>query len=327
MQLNLLKLLADGEYHSGADLGEKLGVSRAAVWKQIQKLAELSVVIESVKGLGYRIPGGLDLLSELEIFSSMDPVAGDCLQNFTLLQQVDSTNSYLLATPFGTGASVCLAEQQSAGRGRRGRTWVSPYGKNIYLSCTWTFESGVSALEGLSLAVGVALIKALEECGLSGLGLKWPNDVLWEGRKVAGILLEMTGDASGQCRVVVGIGMNVDMDVDSSSAIDQPWVNLQEIAAALSVNLVSRSVIVAKLLNHLLLLLEGYQAQSFSAWRDCWLQLDVFSGQEVSIFSGARESVGVARGVDESGALLLERDGVLERCCGGEISVRRRVAP
>ncbi|HEY0894151.1 MAG TPA: biotin--[acetyl-CoA-carboxylase] ligase, partial [Cellvibrio sp.] len=184
----ILALLADGELHSGEELGLLLGVSRAAVWKHLQKLEGLGIRLLSIKGRGYCIDGGLDLLDlekiEAQIHSSL-PI------KLNLFPQIDSTNAYLMRHT-NPALQVCLAESQSAGRGRRGRVWVSPFAQNIYCSIGWGFEGGVAALEGLSLAVGLVIVRTLQCYGIAGLELKWPNDVLYHDHKLAGVLIEMT---------------------------------------------------------------------------------------------------------------------------------------
>ena len=163
MSRSLLPLLADGEFHSGQDLAEAMGVSRTAVWKQVNRLVNDSVLaIESVKGKGYRIPGGIDLLDAAQVKAGLDARASALMGRLEILDTVDSTNAHLmrLAEQDGLTGLVCTAEQQSAGRGRRGRQWVSPYASNLYLSLLWEFTQGAAALEGLSLAVGVAVAHA-----------------------------------------------------------------------------------------------------------------------------------------------------------------------
>ena len=319
---DLIRCLSDGEFHSGAGIGLVLGVSRAAVWKQVQKVNALGLSVESVKGRGYRIVGGLDLLDKLLIDTAINQVARSCVYRIDILHSVESTNSYIMEHGTDNGGNICLAEQQTAGRGRRGRTWASPYGKNLYLSCSWVFESGAAVLEGLSLAVGVALVRALETCNLGGVGLKWPNDLLWRGRKVAGVLLEVSGDATGHCQLVVGIGLNVSMSLRDADQITQPWVDLKEIALANDVPLPTRNNIAAEVLNQLLPLLRDYAEEGFSAWRDDWMSLDAYRGREVRLTSGIKDEIGVARGVDSGGALLLERAGKIKKFSGGELSLR-----
>jgi len=204
-------------------------------------------------------------------------------------------------------------------RGRRGRTWVSPYAGNIYLSLSWDFTQGAAALEGMSLAVGVAVAEALRASGVDGAQLKWPNDILYGGDKLGGVLLEMTGDAAGACQVVVGVGLNVAMPEVAGGAIDQSWTDLRRLCNG---EPPSRSQLLAHLLNELLPLLAGFEAGGFSPWRQRWQALDAFAGQRVVLSSGERKISGVAKGVDERGALQLETTTGTQPVFGGEISLR-----
>ncbi len=311
---SLLSVLADGKFHSGEQLGETLGVSRTAVWKQIKKVEGLGLVLESVKGKGYCIRGGLDLLSRSAIQSGLASEARDLLGDFLVLGTVDSTNT--VATD-GAQGDVIVAEQQTAGRGRRGRQWQSPFASNIYLSLVWEFAGGAAALEGLSLAVGVAVVDALAACSLGGVALKWPNDVLVDGRKLAGVLLEMSGDAAGPCKVIVGVGLNVNMP--AAPAIDQPWVDVNTLA----MGTVSRNQLVIALLNQLLPLLSHYERSGFASIRERWLALNAFQGEQVFVTLGDEVIVGHMAGVDGSGALLLDTVSGRRVFNGGEVSLRR----
>lgn len=317
----LVPMLADGEFHSGQDLATTLGVSRTAVWKQLNRLEELGLAVESVKGRGYRIPGGVELLDEASIRAGLDgPVLG-LLQELQLLETVDSTNAEALrriAAGGGPGL-VCSAELQTAGRGRRGRAWVSPYARNIYLSLVWEYHEGAAALEGLSLAVGVAVARALAQQGLPPLQLKWPNDLLFNGAKLGGVLLEMAGDASGRCQVVIGVGINVAMPPAAAQAIDQAWTDLTTVAGGQAPG---RNAVVANLLNELLPLVASFASTGFAPWREAWMGLDAFADTPVVLLSGEQRQAGVARGVDERGALQLETTLGLRPIYGGEISLR-----
>jgi len=319
---NLLALLADGEFRSGQTLAEDLGVSRTAVWKQLRKLAdEAGIDIERVRGRGYRIPGGLDLLQAERIRRGLTPPAAALLGTLEVLDSVDSTNAELLRRA-GEGAAsglVCTAERQTAGRGRRGRHWVSPYAGNIYLSLLWHFDEGAAALEGLSLAVGVAVAQALADCGVDGVRLKWPNDVLHDGAKLGGILLEMSGDADGPCQVVVGIGLNVAMPPAAAGAIEQAWTDL---TAACAGSPPDRNALLAGLLNALLPLLAGFGSGGFAPWRERWQALDAFAQRSVVLDTGVRRLAGIARGVDARGALCLETATGVQHMHGGEVSLR-----
>lgn len=321
---DLLPLLANGEFHSGQELADLLGVSRTAIWKQLQRLNELGIQVESSKARGYRIAGGLDLLNESRIVTLLTPDVKACLSQFDVLETVDSTNAYVLKqlSDGAMSGCVCSAEQQSAGRGRRGREWVSPFARNIYVSLGWQFNRGAASLEGLSLAVGVAVAEALESCAIKGVSLKWPNDLLHEGAKLGGVLIEMTGDASGVCQVVVGVGINVNMPVEQASAIDQAWTDLTSIHSG---DKPSRNDVLAALLNHLMPLLAHWDETGFGSWRRRWVARDAFADTTVNVIMGETMIAGVAKGVDERGALLLETSAGIQSFLGGEISLRGAV--
>ncbi|MBN8430476.1 bifunctional biotin--[acetyl-CoA-carboxylase] ligase/biotin operon repressor BirA [Microbulbifer salipaludis] len=315
----LLLLLADGAVHSGESLGERLGVSRAAVWKQLQKLEQLGVEVSSEKGRGYQLPGGLDLLDADAIGLGLSDQARMLIGDLDLYDLVDSTNARTLeALEAGRGhGKVVLAEQQSAGRGRRGRHWASPFASGVSLSVGWQFNGGVPLLEGLSLAVGVALARALARFDVPEVRLKWPNDVWCRGRKLAGVLLELSGDLTDRCAVVVGIGLNMRLPASAAETIEQPWIDLEAVRPG-----ISRNALVAAMLNELLPMLDAYPESGFSRWRDAWLALDQFAGAEVCLQSARQRWCGVARGVDASGALLLDIDGEQQAFHGGEVSLR-----
>jgi BirA family biotin operon repressor/biotin-[acetyl-CoA-carboxylase] ligase len=318
----LLPLLANGEFHSGQDLAVALGVSRTAVWKQLNKLEVLGLEIESVKGRGYRIPGGVDLIDESRVRAGLDATSAGLLSDFDVREVIDSTNMEALRQiERGAGSGlVCTAEQQTAGRGRRGRAWVSPFARNVYLSVVWEFSQGAAALEGLSLAVGVAVAEALKGFGLPPVALKWPNDLLYDGAKLGGVLLEMVGNATDKCQVVVGIGLNVAMPPSVASGIDQSWTDLSQMAG--NEGAPGRNELLSALLNTLLPLLAGYEHGGFAQWRDGWQALDAHAGKPVILSAGAEKTAGIARGVDERGALRLETSLGVQAIYGGEISLR-----
>jgi BirA family biotin operon repressor/biotin-[acetyl-CoA-carboxylase] ligase len=321
----LLAVLADGCFHSGQELGEILGVSRAAVWKQLQKLEPLGIRLQSVKGKGYCLEGGLELLSASSIVAGLDPLARQLLAQLDIHPVIDSTNAQALRDGLTCGSGyTCLAEFQTAGRGRRGRTWVSPFGKNIYLSLLWTFDGGAAELEGLSLAIGVTIAEVLQRLGVSDIQLKWPNDVLWRKRKLAGILLEMTGDPAGVCQVVVGIGVNVAMPAEAADSIDQPWVDMRSILNELNLPAESlgRNQLVAALLSELLPLLSRYQLDRFASYRMRWETLNAYAGKTVEVRMANSEVVGELLGVNEAGALRLQTAAGEQLFYGGEISLR-----
>lgn len=311
----LLGLLADGQFHSGEELGEALGVSRAAVWKQLKKLDDLDIPYSSVKGKGYRLHDAIELLDDARIRAALS----QRLDRLDLLLDVDSTNSYLFsraADHMGKRYAV-LAEKQSSGRGRRGRQWVSPFGKNLYLSLLVSFSGGMSALEGLSLTVAIAVERALRRLGIPDVGLKWPNDIYARSRKLAGILLEVTGEYNSHCQVVIGIGLNLSMNDDDARAIEQPWVDLRSLREGLS-----RNEVAGVLLDELLKAVDEFQREGFAPLQAYWSEHDIYHGREVTISSPSYEINGVVKGVNRKGELLLQTSRGMEVISAGELSVR-----
>ncbi len=318
--LQLLKLMADGEYHSGEVLGRMLGVSRAAVWKSLENFAALGLDVRRQRGRGYRIDGGMSLL---------DATAIRCLCNIDqqfdaleVLPTVESTNKYLLekisANDHRRTQRICLAEMQEAGRGRRGRSWQSPFASNVYLSVSWQFDNGVSAMAGLSLAVGVVVAESLEELGCRGVELKWPNDILVNDAKLGGVLVEITGDAAGLCHAVVGVGVNVSMPALAAREIDQSWTDL----AALMEETPHRNTVVVCLLQRLSRLLACYENHGFAAYRPRWQARNAHKNERVLLSSPSGSTQGIMRGVTATGAIELEVDGRIEEFIGGELSLR-----
>ena len=311
----LLGLLSDGQFHSGEELGESLGVSRAAVWKQLKKLDDLDIPYSSVKGKGYRLHDEIELLDGERIQSGISQRL-DCLE---VLLDVDSTNSYLFqkASDHMGKRYAVMAEKQAAGRGRRGRQWVSPFGKNIYLSLLVSFAGGVAALEGLSLVTAIAVERALLKLGINDVGLKWPNDIYADGKKLAGILLEVTGEYNSHCQVVIGIGLNLSLSDKDAEDIGQPWTALKNIRPDLS-----RNDVATVLLNELLLAVDEFQKQGFAVFQEYWSQRDIYHNQEVVILSPGNDKRGIVKGVNRKGELLLHTDKGMEVIVAGEISVR-----
>ena len=320
-QDKILNALKDGKFHSGESLGELLGVSRTAVWKQLQKLEEIGLQVESVKGTGYRVANGIDLLVKDDITAHLRESNRNEPRSIELFQSLDSTNKYLQeqAEKSDCSGSVVLAERQTSGRGRRGKTWVSPFAANIYMSILWDFEQGAQALEGLSLAVGVAVRRALIEVGLEDVRLKWPNDIYIGNKKLGGILLEMIGDPAGHCSVVIGVGINVSMPASIAVNIDQPWTDCCSESDAP----IARSRLAALLIDNIFDILNDFESLGFAGYRDEWQEADAFKGLQGTI-STPRDSVsGTVIGVDNSGAVQLKlMSGEVKSFIGGELSLR-----
>jgi BirA family biotin operon repressor/biotin-[acetyl-CoA-carboxylase] ligase len=322
--LEIVRLLADGGLHSGETIARRLGISRAALWKALRKADEaLGLGIESVRGQGYRLPRPLELLDAGAISAALDAQAREHLTGLEVLADVDSTSSHVLRRA-GEGAAsglVCLAERQRAGRGRRGRTWVSPFGCNLYLSILWRYPLAPADLGGLSLAAGTAVGEALMAAGAEGIVLKWPNDVHWRRRKIAGLLLEVSGEAQGPSQVVVGVGVNLDLDAAQAAAIDQPWADMRE---ALGGRHAGRNRTAAALVQRLTLALAGYDPARMAGILDDWRRLDGYRGEPVELIAGERRIAGVYVGIDPQGALLLKSDGATRAFMAGEVSLRPR---
>lgn len=312
IKLAILKALSTGDFISGEELGEQLGVSRAAISKHIKGIQDWGIDIFRVQGKGYQLSQPLQLLDESILKTSLDtPVE--------LIPIIDSTNQYLLdrVDELESG-SVCIAEYQAKGRGRRGREWVSPFGSNLYMSMFWRLDAGMAAAMGLSLVVGVAIVEALEKLGLNGVKLKWPNDLYYQDRKLAGILVEMSGQAGGAANLVIGMGMNLMMS-DQTEGITQPWASLTEVADKEHID---RNQLAITMINTLHSALSDYEICGMSGFVERWNRLDNFLDRPIKLIMGPREITGIAKGINEQGAVLLETENGVESFIGGEISLR-----
>lgn len=318
----LLRLLADGEVHSGEELAAALSVSRAAVWKQLRQLGEWGIELDAQPGRGYRIAAPLDLLDAAAIRAALGQSAAARLRRLEVHEALDSTSDRLLAVedlPAGR-FDACLAEFQNAGRGRRGRRWLAPFASGLCLSVNWQFQDAPAALGALSLAAGVAALRALRRLGCAGLALKWPNDLVHGDRKLGGILIDLRGEAAGPATVVVGIGINLCLPPAAQERLRAEGVAATDLAA-LGVR-PARAAAAAALLDELALALQEFEARGMAAFADEWRDADALRGRPVRVLQGDRAVEGIARGVDADGALLLDADGARRRILSGEVSVR-----
>lgn len=317
----LIQQLADGRFHSGERLAELCGVSRAAVWKQIRSVkSDTGLQIDAVRGKGYRLASPLELLESERIKDFFSARTRQLLPKLHIHHTIDSTNSWLMQRVAQTADSgtVCLAEQQFAGKGRHGRQWVSPFGSNIYLSLLWRFDLAPAELSGLSLAAGIAVLRTLRGLGCSEAGLKWPNDILWEHKKLAGLLLEVAGESAGPAHVVIGVGLNIKLGSHGAS-IDQPWIDLASIPG---VRPCSRNELSASLLENLLDVITDYQRTGLAGFLDEWNRYDLLKGSQVVVRSARRTYQGRHLGIDESGGIQLLVDGKARTFFAGEVSLR-----
>ncbi|CAI1230009.1 TPA: bifunctional biotin--[acetyl-CoA-carboxylase] ligase/biotin operon repressor BirA [Serratia fonticola] len=310
--LKIISLLADGEFHSGEHLGESLGMSRAAINKHIQTIREWGLDVFTVPGKGYSLPAAINLLDAERILGLLED------KRVTVLPVVDSTNQYLLDRLAElTSGDACIAEYQQAGRGRRGRQWISPFGANLYLSMFWRLEQGPAAAMGLSLVIGIVMAEVLQRLGAEQVRVKWPNDLYLNDRKLAGILVELTGKTGDAAQLVLGAGINMAMRETNASQIDQRWINLQEAGIT-----IDRNELAAKLLNELRNSLRQFEIDGLAPFISRWRKLDNFIDRPVKLLIGEQQIFGIARGIDQQGALLLEQEGVIKPFIGGEISLR-----
>lgn len=304
-------------------LADRLNISRSAVWKQLNGLAEFGIETLAVSGRGYRLAQPLQLFDASEILHAMDDKTRALLSELIIHDQITSTNSYLMerALAGAPRGLVCLAEYQSAGRGRRGRQWISPFGANIYLSLLWRYQYGPAGVSGLSLAAGVAVVRALRCFGVEDAGLKWPNDIYWQDKKLGGILVEVSGETEGPCVVVMGIGLNVCLPERQAQGITQPWTDL---TAVMNGRTPPRNALAAALINALLPMLAEFDAVGIAGYLQEWRGYDCMRGKPVSLFIGNECRDGFAAGIDDNGLLLLQQqDGTIRAFASGEVSFRR----
>lgn len=318
--VKLVHLLQDGQYHDGTSIGKILNITRSGVWKLIKKLEQYQVDFTSVKGKGYQLNESLILLDAEKIHAAL----GKIPLKIDVLEKVDSTNQYLkLSQAPSEQIHLCLAEMQTKGRGRLNRTWYSPFGKNIYFSMRYPFQKDLSELSGLSLMVALGVAHTLDTImGHSEkIKLKWPNDVMVQGEKIAGILIEIQAESHGFSQVVIGIGLNVNETDANENNITQPWSSLKKLTGIDY----DRNGICAELISKLLSYLQRFSASGLSDFHAEWQERDLLFGKPVELTSGNQAYSGIAQGIDAQGHLLLKLpDGSLKGFSSGDTSLRKQ---
>lgn len=312
----ILRLLADGQFHSGEDLARQFNVTRATIWNAVNHAETLGIEVFSVRGRGYKLPQPIEFLDENEVLKAI----GEQRAWFKLevLDEVASTNTHLMQSKHAAHATCVAAHVQTSGKGRRGRTWVSHLGSSLTFSLLWRFQCGAAALSGLSLAVGVALMRTLHGFGINQAQLKWPNDVLIDGKKLAGILIELQGDMEGPSAAVIGVGVNLNLPKNVLHGIDQPAIDLASTSAPIDQN-----ELLGVLLKHLADVLSGFEQYGFIALRDEWLSHHAYHNKPVRMhLPDGRDVQGVVKNVADDGILLVETALGLQRFSAGEISLR-----
>ncbi len=318
----ILRLLADGGLHSGEEIAAVLRISRAAVWKQLQSLSDWGIDCAAERGRGYRLAQAIELLDATAIRKALPQFARERLRRLEVHEALASTNDALLAVidlPPGR-FDACLAEFQTAGRGRRGRRWLAPFASGLCLSVNWNYRDTPAAQGALSLAAGVAVIRTLARLGIAGAGLKWPNDIVHDGRKLGGILIDLRSEAAGPAYVVVGVGLNVRLPPAALAALAAEGIAATDLSQQGAVP--GRSAAVAALIQELVQALEEFGARGFAAFADEWRESDALAGHPIRVLQGDRAEDGIARGVDADGALLVDTGAGRRRVLSGEVSVR-----
>ncbi len=312
----ILRLLNDGHSHSGAQIAAQLGITRGAVWNRVQRLQMRGVNIFGVAGKGYRLSQYFDFLAIPEIESNLTSTTRAALSAIEIQHSTETTNQQLLQRgALGDVHGIALfAEYQTAGRGRRGDSWIAPPGSGLCMSLGWRFDPPPSTMSALSLVIGIAVARTARSLGVS-VALKWPNDVLFQSRKLAGILIEMRSEYGGPSTVVIGIGLNCHIDRDVRQKISQPVADLSEALA----NPPARNAVAGALLNHLIDCLAVFAARGFAPFSAEWREYDGLAGNQVQLVLPDRTVRGIAKGVDPSGMLVIAHEGRVENFLAGHV--------
>lgn len=319
----LFAKLADGEFHSGEALAADLAVSRSAIWKAASALRDLGATVHAVRNRGYRLPGTAEPLDAARITALLSDAARPHVARIDTAWTLGSTNTVLMDRPYphvGFGEAL-LAEYQTAGRGRRGRTWVAPPGGSICLSFSWVFGEVPRDLGALGLVIGVCAMEALTRLGVAGVGLKWPNDLLIDDRKLGGILIELRAESSGPACVVIGIGLNVALGAELLEKISATGIAPIDLVSA-GLKGARRNTVAAGLISAFAQGLLDFERGGLKPFVQKWMDSDALRGRPITVLSADTTVKGIARGIDLDGALLVETTQGLQKFISGDVSVR-----
>ena len=318
----LLHTLADGKFHSGQILADTMGISRTAVWKKLNSLQnKYALQINSVKGRGYQLSPAINFINPEVVLKKVDDPENLELHSFV---ELDSTNQWLLEQHSSNkhAASIhkkiCHAEFQRHGRGRREKKWLSPLGCNLYFSIGWCFELPMAGLSQLSLLTGVALVETLESIGVKNAGLKWPNDIYIADKKLAGILIELRGEATGPTTAVIGIGINISMPESSGNDIDQAWTDISQHCRPLP----SRNDLLALFIQSLVRMLTNFTDITTEQCSQFWKKYDILNSRNITIQTNNTTLSGIARGIHDDGSLIVSIDGSNQYFHAGDVSLK-----
>ncbi len=315
----LVAQLNDGEFHSGTSLGQALGISRNAVWKQLNQLTQHGISIESIKNRGHRLVEPLTLLDKRKINLQLDDQIQSRIASLDIFASLKSTNDYIKSLPPASLNEIrlCLAEHQEAGKGRLGRSWFSPFGTNIYLTCGWHTTHDVSNLGGLALAAMMATANALtEKTSIEDFKIKWPSDLLWNGNKVGGCLVEIVGESHHSSWVVIGIGINVNMPVSRSA--HRSWSSLKDIAQGY----LDRNILIANIITHLVKALDQFNEKQFTSFIKEWKSFDYLFDKLIQLKQGEKQWRGKMIGVNQTGHLILQdKNNLITTYSSGDVNI------
>jgi len=318
--IRLVDILNDGQYHDGTTIGQKLNITRSAIWKTIKRLRHYGIGIESVKGKGYRLEEPCFLLNKNIIHEQLTTKMDQSLQ-LTICESVDSTNSYLRQLPIDDNTHVCIAEHQTQGKGRLHRRWLTPFGKNIAFSMRYRFQQDISLLAGISLVCAIAVKNTLSTFGLSEkIKLKWPNDLLCDGKKIAGILIDVFAESHGSCFAVIGIGINVNML--ACEDIHYSWTSLRQETN----KIINRNTVCTTLIQELLTQITRFEKDGFDPFIDAWMSCDYLYNQMVTLNNHGTQVSGIANGINNQGHLLIKQDsGTVKSFTSGDVNLVRLI--
>ncbi len=323
--IRLIKILNDGKFHSGTDLGAKLNISRNAIWKHLNRLSELGIQIESTSSQGYHLQHPLVFLDAKNIRKNFKYQGNLKLGKIDIFSNIKSTMDFLKIDKISdlNIIDICLAETQTEGRGRFGRNWHSPFASNIYFSCRWTLNKDVTQLAGLSLVIGLALIDTLIELEIDkDLAIKWPNDICWQEKKLAGILLEINATGHSITQIIIGIGINVNMPSPAEKIINRPWAAINQIMKADQ----DRNKIIGVMLSHLLKNLSRFADDGLTPFLPEWTKYDLLYDRNIVLENGQQKISGIAKGIDQFGQLILQQtDGKFHTYSAGETTIKHYI--
>jgi len=314
-----IEILADGDFHSGEELGLMLGgVSRTSVHQYVESIIEMGIDVFGVKGKGYRLKRPIQLLDldRIEIGLHRKQLEVEVDLHRIVPSSNDVLKDLIKQQPVENGYTV-IAEAQTAGRGRRGKAWISPFGTNIYISMYWRLEQGMAAAMGLSVALGARIAELLDSKSIPNVEVKWPNDIYIGGKKVAGILVELEGQATGECHAILGIGLNISMK-DDTKIIDQPWTCLENEL----LHQPDRNNWAVSLIACVYNCLRDFETSGLDNVQKLWQRVDRVYDQTVALSVGNKQINGVAKGIDQFGALLLQTDTGMQTFQAGEVSLK-----